>query len=76
MKAYVLMNMLPEAAAAAGRIATLAPHPKAFLRAASIYAQAQDWENSSRLLREGLDLFPDAPDLQAAYSESLALTRR
>jgi len=75
MKAYVLMDMLPQAAAAAERLATLAPHPKAFLRAASIYAQSQDWESSSRLLRQGLDLFPSAADLQATYSETLALTR-
>jgi len=75
MKAYVLMNMLPQAAAAAECVATLAPHPKAFLRAASIHAQSQNWEQSARLLRQGLNLFPNAPDLQAAYSESMLLTR-
>ena len=75
MKAYILTNMLPQAAAAAEYLTTLAPHPKAFLRAASIHAQSQDWQESTRLLRQGLDLFPNAPDLQAAYSESLALIK-
>ncbi|HVM91826.1 MAG TPA: glycosyltransferase [Terriglobales bacterium] len=75
MKAYVLLNMLPEAAAVAESVAALAPHPKAFLRAASIHAQSRQWEQSARLLRRGLDLFPNAPELQAAYSESVALAR-
>lgn len=75
MKAYILTNMLPQAAATAEYLTTLAPHPKAFLRAASIYAQVQDWKQSSRLLKQGLDLFPNAPELQAAYSESFTLTR-
>jgi glycosyltransferase involved in cell wall biosynthesis len=75
MKAYILTHMLPQAAAAAEYLTTLAPHPKAFLRAASIHAQGQDWQESTRLLKQGLDLFPDASELQAAYSESLTLVR-
>ncbi len=72
MKAYIVANMLPKAAIVAESLATLAPHPKAFLRAASIWAQVQDWRESVRLLRRGLDLFPNAQELQGAYSESVA----
>jgi len=72
MKAYIVSNMLPQAATAAESLALLVPHPKAFLRAASIWAQVQNWRESARLLRRGLDIFPNAPELQGAYSESLA----
>jgi glycosyltransferase involved in cell wall biosynthesis len=72
MKAYIVANMLPKAATAAESLAVLAPNPKAFLRAASIWAQVQGWRESTRLLRRGLDLFPNAPELQGAYSESLS----
>ena len=71
MKAYILANMLPEAAAAAERLSALAANPKAFLRAASIRAHLKQWEDSKRLLERGLELFPDAADLRAAYSESV-----
>ena len=71
MKAYMLANMLPEAAAAAERLSTLAVNPKAFLRAASIRAHLKQWEESKRLLERGLKLFPDAVNLLAAYSESV-----
>ncbi|MFY9676565.1 MAG: glycosyltransferase [Terriglobales bacterium] len=75
MKAYLLTNRLREAAAEAEHLTRLAPHPRAYLRAASIYAQFRDWCDSARLLRQGLDLFPDASDLQTAYSESLAQSK-
>jgi glycosyltransferase involved in cell wall biosynthesis len=71
MKAYMLANMLPEAAAAAERLSTLAANPRAFLRAASIRAHLKQWEESKRLLERGLELFPDAVDLLAAHSESV-----
>jgi len=63
--------LLSKAAAVAEYLTTLAPHPKAFLRAASIYAQLQDRPSSTRLLKKWNELFPGAPGLQAALSESL-----
>jgi glycosyltransferase involved in cell wall biosynthesis len=72
MKAYMLANMFPEAAAAAERLSTIVANPKSFLRAASIRAHLKEWEESKRILERGLELFPNAPELQAAYSESLA----
>jgi len=72
MKAYIVASMLPKAGSAAETLATLAPHPGAFLRAASIWAQVPNWQESARLLRQGLDLFPNAMELQGAYSEILA----
>src|ERR1035438_4828715 len=73
MKACILTNRLPDAAAAAERLTTIQPSPRAFLRAASIQAHLHDWEASKKLLERGLELFPNAPELLAAYSESLAV---
>ena len=76
MKAYMLANMLAEAAAAAERLSTLAANPKAFLRAASIRAHLKQWEESKRLLERGLESFPDAVDLRAALSECVGSTSK
>jgi tetratricopeptide (TPR) repeat protein len=75
MKAYIFANLLPEAAAAAERLSTLAANPKAFLRAASIRAHLRQWEESTRILQRGLELFPEAADLLAAYSESVGTNK-
>ena len=75
MKAYIFANMLPEAAAAAERLSTLAANPKAFLRAASIRAHLKQWEESTKILQRGLELFPEAADLLAAYSESVGTNK-
>ncbi len=72
MKAYMFVNMLPEAAAVAERLSTLAANPKAFLRAASIRAHLRQWDQSKKLLERGLELFPDAGDLRAAYAETVS----
>jgi glycosyltransferase involved in cell wall biosynthesis len=74
MKAYIVLNILPKAAAAAELLARLAPSPRVFLRAASIYAQYRNWPESARLLRQGIEFFPNAQELKTAYSESLAFT--
>jgi tetratricopeptide (TPR) repeat protein len=73
MKAYVLANMLPRAAAVAEVLATQAPSPKTFLRAASIYTQFQNWRESVRLLRRGMELFPDSAELKRALADSVAI---
>jgi glycosyltransferase involved in cell wall biosynthesis len=73
MKGYLLANLLPEAAAVAERLTTLVANPKVFMRAASIRAQLQQWGESKRILGRGLELFPNASDLLAAYEECSAL---
>lgn len=72
MKACIVADRLPEAAEVAERCAETIPHPKLFLRAASIRAQLQQWDQTLELLRRGREQFPEAPELQAAYAEARA----
>lgn len=69
VKALLAAQDLSGAADAAERLAGYFPHPKTFLRAASICAQLEQWERSEKLLRDGLELFPDSPALRAARAE-------
>jgi tetratricopeptide (TPR) repeat protein len=69
MKAYIVGGRLPAAAAVAERLASIVPHPKVFLRAASIYAQLQQRDQMERLLLRGLESFPDSTELQQALAE-------
>jgi glycosyltransferase involved in cell wall biosynthesis len=69
VKACLAAEDLPGAAEAAERFAGCLGHPKTFLRAASIRAQLKQWEQSERLLRQALQLFPGSNDLQNACAE-------
>lgn len=69
--AYVWLERLPEAAQAAEKkIAAADPQPDFFLRAASLYAQLQDWQRAAELARRGLERFPGHPKLSEALAEA------
>lgn len=74
MKGYLVAGMISNAAEAAESLAELNPQPKAFLRAASISAHLAQWSESRRLLRRGLELFPQSEELRAAYAEAESAT--
>jgi len=66
----VWLEHLGEAADAAERkLAALPPRPEDYLRAASIRARMRDWQRARRILRLGLDTFPDSEALRASLSK-------
>lgn len=71
MKACIMANKLSEAAEAAERCAESVPHPKMFLRAASIHAQLQQWDRAEQVLSRGRRSFPESVELEKAYCETL-----
>lgn len=56
--------------AAETKIGKVIPDYKCYLRAASIRAQLQQWQQVRELLKQGLDAFPGAPKLVEAYREA------
>jgi len=70
MKACVLTDRLPEAAEVAERLANTSDNPRLYLRAASIRAQLQQWDQTAEILARGLDLFPQSPELRSAQAEA------
>ena len=75
MKACIMADRLPEAAEVAEGLAHALPNPKFYLRAASIRAQLQQWEQTTAMLTRGLLLFPQSPELRDAYEEAEARRR-
>ena len=76
VKAYILMNLLPQAAEAAERMAVEFPAPATILRAASIRAQMQQWEQTVEIIVRGLRQFPQSQELLQARSELQQETAR
>jgi hypothetical protein len=73
--ALVWLNHLAEAAEAAERkIAAVKPDPQAYLRAAVIRAQQQDWQRSFEILGRALAQFPHQPALERVLAEVLSRT--
>ncbi|HUK23230.1 MAG TPA: glycosyltransferase [Terriglobales bacterium] len=72
IKGYLLMNMLPQAAQAAERLARELPTPATILRAASIRARLQDWKAAEDFVLRGREKFPDSPELFRASAELAA----
>ena len=73
--ALVWLNQLGEAAEAAEKkIASVAPDPQAYLRAAVIRAQQEKWEESSEILLRGLAQFPHHQGLERVFAEVLPHT--
>ena len=70
MKACVLADRLPEAAEVAERLAKASDNPRLYLRAASIRAQLQQWDQTAAILARGLGLFPQSPELRNAHAEA------
>jgi glycosyltransferase involved in cell wall biosynthesis len=76
IKAYILMNLLPQAAEAAERLAVGLPSPTTILRAASIRAQLKESKAVQNIILRGLRLFPQNQELLQAKAElSLETTR-
>jgi len=66
IKAYIVANMLPQAAEAAERLATELPNAATILRAASIRAHMKQSQAAADFVMRGLEQFPhDAKLLQA-----------
>ncbi len=72
MKACIMTDNLAEAAEASERCIEGVPHPKMYLRAASIHAQARQWDRAEGVLSRGMRAFPQAQELVNAYSEVIA----
>jgi len=69
MKGCIMAGKLEEAAEAAENFTFVMGHPKLFLRAASIRAQLEQWNQAAEILSRGLQLFPDFQALQDAHAE-------
>jgi glycosyltransferase involved in cell wall biosynthesis len=76
MKACIIADRLEEAAEVAEGLAQALPNPKSYLRAASIRAKLQQWEESTAILSRGLLLFPQSRQLQDAHDEAETMRRR
>ncbi len=63
------MNMMPEAAEAAERLARGYRNPTTILRGASIRAQMKEWKAVEDIILSGLQLFPTSPELLQAKAE-------
>jgi hypothetical protein len=74
LKACIIAKRLPEAAEAAEKLASVTPHPKLVLRAASIRAQLKQWDRTCEILTRGLQLYPNSPELQRALDEARTAT--
>jgi tetratricopeptide (TPR) repeat protein len=69
MKACIMSGRLAEAAEVAEKLAQVAGYPQLFLRAASIYAQNEQWERAEQVLAEGSRSFPEAVELRNVRDE-------
>jgi glycosyltransferase involved in cell wall biosynthesis len=69
LRAHFFAGNLEQAAEAAEAFAGCVIQPKAFVRAASIRAHLQQWEQTERVLVQGLTLFPASAELKTAYKE-------
>ena len=69
IKACILMNLMPQAAEAAERLAIEQPNPATILRAASIRAQMKEWKAAKEGVIRGLQLFPQNQELLQAKAE-------
>jgi tetratricopeptide (TPR) repeat protein len=71
VKGCILLNLLPQAAEAAERMAREHPNPATFMRAASIRAEMKDWQAAEEGVMRGLQLFPNNQEL-IGFKEELA----
>jgi tetratricopeptide (TPR) repeat protein len=69
IKACILMNMMPQAAEAAERLAIGLPNPSTILRAAAVRAQMREWKAAQDTILRGLQLFPQNHELLQAHAE-------
>jgi len=69
IKAYLAAGMLPEAADAAEKFASILLHPKTVLRAAAIRVHLKQDEQARNLILRGLQYFPESNELKHAQAE-------
>lgn len=69
IKAYILTNMMTQAAEAAECLADKIPNPATVLRAASIRAQMRQWKPAEDIVLRGLQKFPRNKELLQANAE-------
>jgi tetratricopeptide (TPR) repeat protein len=69
IKAYLTAGMLPEAADAAEKFASILMHPKTVLRAAAIRSHLKQDEQARSLIVRGLQYFPESDELKHAQAE-------
>ena len=77
VSALVWLSQVTDAAEAAERKAeTVPPDPKAYLRAAVIWAQQKNWQRSLEILHRALAQFPQHQALQRVLAEVLPRTTK
>ncbi|MGA9508318.1 MAG: glycosyltransferase [Candidatus Sulfotelmatobacter sp.] len=69
IKAFILANMMTQAAEAAECLADKIPNPATVLRAASIRAQIREWKAARDIVLRGLQKFPQNRELIQAKAE-------
>jgi glycosyltransferase involved in cell wall biosynthesis len=69
MKAFVAVNILPDAADQAEKLASLEGTARAYLRAASIRTHAKQPQRAREVLNRGITVFPDSTELRRAFAE-------
>jgi glycosyltransferase involved in cell wall biosynthesis len=69
IKGFILMNLMPQAAEAAERLASDMPNPANSLRAASIRAQMSQRKAAQDIVMQGLQMFPQNQALLQFMSE-------
>jgi tetratricopeptide (TPR) repeat protein len=69
MKAYIATDQLIEAGEQAEQLARIESTPKSYLRAVSIWIHTQQKDRAKETLRRGMELFPQAVELQKAFAE-------
>jgi Flp pilus assembly protein TadD len=69
IKSNLLANRMEAAANAAEHFANTVRHPKTYIRAAAIRAHMEQNEQARNLLLQGLEIFPESPELQRAAAE-------
>ncbi len=69
IKAYLFMNLMPQAAEAAERMAVEYPNPIIILRAASIRSHMKQWKAAEDFVIRGLQIFPQSQELLQAKAE-------
>jgi Tfp pilus assembly protein PilF len=70
IQAYVGLNLVEEAAAAADRkLVSIRPGVQSFLSTANLHAQLCHWEKAVEVLRAGLSRFPEAEKLRTCLTD-------
>ena len=68
MKAYIVIDNLPQAAEHAEIVAALENTPKWFLRAASVRLKLKQVDRAKEILRRAIERLPNVPELQDALT--------